>query len=321
MTSVSAILPVYNNVKEALVALRELEKQSYENIEIIVVDDGSTDGTYELLKQYNSSRKLRVYRIEHSGPSRARNFGASKAEGDILFFAEADCLYSPNYVKDAVGKIVSENSEAVCLTGAPLKVRSTIATECIEIENKMQHILLATGKIKPFYAWVFRKETFLSLGGFDESLFQGEDKDLFSRLVSSGYKVSLITGVNWWHIRDQTLAEMSRKWMNRGMSRISFALKNRLFIDIAKKLAPVSLLIAGILLIPLNFVFGISLLVVLFLIFVAKSAMVMRISWNSVNNKKAYIYYPFFVAVRNISSGLGYAAGIISILAKKLVRR
>lgn len=321
MTAVSAILPVYNNIKEALVAVGELEKQSYENMEIIVVDDGSTDGTFELLKKHSSPRKFSVYRIEHCGPSRARNFGASKAEGDILFFAEADCLYSPSYVKDAVGKIVSENSDAVCLTGAPLKVRSTIATECIEIENKVQHILLSTGRINPFYAWVFRKETFLSLGGFDESLFQGEDKDLFSRLVSSGYKVSLITGVNWWHIRDQTLTEMSRKWMNRGMSRISFVLKNRLFIDMARKLAPVSLLFTGIILIPLNFGFGISLLVALFLIFIAKSVLVMRISWNSVCNKKAYIYYPVFVAVRNISSGLGYAAGIISILAKKLARR
>jgi glycosyltransferase involved in cell wall biosynthesis len=323
MEKVSAILPVYNGEREVLDAIKQIEDQSYENVEIIVVDDGSSDNTFDVVKNYIPRRNIKLIKTDHMGPSHARNVGAAVSDGEVLFFAEADCFYSKDYVKKAVDKLKSENSEAVCLTGAPFKEKSTIATECIEIENRIQHALLDSGKIKPFYAWVFKKKAFLSVGGFDENLFQAEDKDLFRRFMLKGYKVSLVAGINWWHKRDQTLAKMSKKWMKRGISRVSYAVKNRLISDIAKKLIPLILLFSGILFTLVVPAVGLTILAFLLLIFIIKSLIVAYSSWSFVEKKIVFLYYPLFIATRNLSSGAGYVIGLVSYFSryvKKMIR-
>jgi len=96
---VSVIVPVYNNEKYIGRCLESLLCQDYRDYEIIVVNDGSTDGSVEKIKAINSDR-IRLFTIENSGPSAARNYGISKCneKSDYLFFVDSDDTVTNNYL-------------------------------------------------------------------------------------------------------------------------------------------------------------------------------------------------------------------------------
>lgn len=317
---VSVVLPVFNSAKELPASLSELDKQSFTDREIIVVDDGSTDETWGEAKELSEGRTdIVLVRTEHRGPSHARNAGLQKARGDIVFFSESDCVYDRDYLERAVGALDSDaTAAAVCLTGAPLITRSTLATRSIDIENKVQHRLLEQGKIEPFYAWVFRREAISKLGGFDERLFQGEDKDVFRRLKDAKYTVAWVPGVNWRHIRDQTTSELARKWYTRGKTRVLYLLKYRKAGETAKGLAPLWATIVGFAVLPFSPIIGAALLVLVAATFLYRTLRVMSISWGSVDSKRSYLGYPLFLLVRNFSTSLGYSAAMLTVVPRKL---
>jgi glycosyltransferase AglI len=317
---VSIVLPLYNSENEVPTVLGELDKQSYPSREIVVVDDGSEDRTSERVAALINGRSdVRLLRSAHRGASHARNLGALQARGEIIFFSESDCVYDSAYLEKAVSSLESDpGAGAVCLTGAPLIKRSTLATRCIDIENKVQHRLLNEGKIQPFYAWVYRKDVFEKLGGFDERLFQGEDKDLFARLKAAGYGVEWVPGINWHHVRDQTTAELARKWFSRGKTRVLYSLKQRRWLEILKTLAPFWTLILGLAVLFWFPVVGVVLILLVVLAFLVQSAKTMFVSWPEVERKRAFWGYPLFLMVRNFSMALGYSKALGTIVVRKL---
>lgn len=311
---VSIVLPVYNSSKELPAALFELDKQSYKDREIIIIDDGSSDDTWDAARILCAGRgDITLERTEHRGPAHARNVGVQLARGDIVFFSEADCVYDESYLEKAVDSLESENAAAVCLTGAPLVTRSTMATNCIEIENRLQHRLLEQKKMEPFYAWVYRRDVLLKLGGFDDRLFQAEDRDLFKRLKDAKYSVAWVPGVNWRHIRDQTTLELAQKWYSRGKTRTLYLIKHKMRWEIAKSIAPLWGTIAGVLLLLwVPWLGGLVLLAVL-TAFLLRSFRVMRTTWRDVTKKRTFFGYPLFIATRNFSTALGYSVALLRV--------
>src|ERR1700722_4657914 len=317
---VSIVLPMYNSAADVAEVLAELDRQSYRDREIILVDDGSTDATKKVATDLTSGRKdVTVVETNHGGASHARNAGVGNSRGEIVFFAESDCVYDPMYLQRAVDSLDSDpKAGAVCLTGAPLITRSTLATQCIDIENKVQHQLLNQGKIKPFYAWVYRKEVLIELGGFDEKLFQGEDKDLFGRVKKAGYTVAWVPGVNWWHRRDQTTPQLAKKWFTRGRTRVLFSIKHRRILDILKTVAPFWFTVFGFLLLIWSPLLGALVLLLVALLFLGTTLKVMRISWPVVKRKRTFLGYPLFVMTRNFSMAMGYSIALVTILVRKI---
>ncbi|MDG6994405.1 MAG: glycosyltransferase [Nitrososphaerota archaeon] len=317
---VSMVLPVFNEEKEIRNALAELGKQTYSNSEIIVVDDGSSDKTCEIAGEVgNSLKNFRVIRTKHRGPSSARNEGTKESKGDIVFFGECDCVYDADYLDKAVVAL-KKNPEAgaVCLTGGPLNLKSTLATDCIELENKLQHKLLEEGKIKPFYAWVFRREALEKTGGFDERLFQAEDKDLFRRVTEAGYKIAWVPGINWRHKRSETLSELSRKWFARGRTRVLYSLKHGLVTDLAKTLFPLWVFALGVLLLLYSPLVGGMLILLVLLLFLGQSLRIVLYVRPDSDLAKLVFIYPVFLIARNFSSGLGYSYGLLRYLGLRI---
>ena len=317
---VSIVLPVYNSSGGLAVALSQLDGQSYRDREIILVDDGSTDDTTNVAASLSAGRDdIVVVRTDHRGASHARNAGVERARGEVVFFAESDCVYELDYLQKAVDALQSQpKAGAVCLTGAPLITRSTLATECIDIENKVQHSLLDQGKIKPFYAWVYRREVLIALGGFDERLFQGEDKDLFRRLEKANYEVAWVPGINWRHLRNQTTFQLAKKWFTRGRSRILYSIKHRRIFDIIKTMVPFWTVVLGLLLLVRLPTYGAILLLLVGLLFVAQTIRIARVSWRFVQRKGVYLGYPVFLITRNMSMAMGYSVALLTILVRKV---
>ena len=96
-TKVSIVMPVYNGGSLMQQMLDSLCRQTFEDFELIVVDDGSTDDTALNLARYAEKEpRLRPFTVPNGGPARARNFGIGKAEGEYLYLCDADDLPEPN---------------------------------------------------------------------------------------------------------------------------------------------------------------------------------------------------------------------------------
>ncbi len=103
MKKVSIIIPIYNTKEFLPTVFESLLSQTYGNIEIVAVDDGSTDGSLEVCRDYaKRDGRVKLFAIENSGVSQARNFGLENAEGEFVMFLDSDDTYTP----DAVEKLV-----------------------------------------------------------------------------------------------------------------------------------------------------------------------------------------------------------------------
>jgi len=109
---VSIIIPVYNREHILSNCLKSVLNQDYKNIEIIIIDDGSTDKSYTIVKNYQQeSEKISAYHIENGGASKARNFGLSKAKGEYICFIDSDDIVSIDYISTLVNAMETFNSD------------------------------------------------------------------------------------------------------------------------------------------------------------------------------------------------------------------
>lgn len=109
---ISIILPVYNGENYIESAILSVLNQTYNNYELIIINDGSTDGTIKILKKFANIDKIKIFNQENKGVSSARNLGISNVSGDILMFLDADDLYLPNYLETVIN---NWNNELVCV--------------------------------------------------------------------------------------------------------------------------------------------------------------------------------------------------------------
>lgn len=109
---ISIVLPVYNSEKYVESAIISVLKQTYKNYELIIINDGSTDKTTDILNKFAKLKNIKVFNQENSGVSSARNLGISNINGDILMFLDADDEYLPNYLETVVN---NWNNELICV--------------------------------------------------------------------------------------------------------------------------------------------------------------------------------------------------------------
>ena len=112
---VSIIIPVYNVENYLRVCLNSVCRQTLEGIEVIAVDDGSTDGSPAILEEYAEQYPdfFHVYHIPNQGVSHARNYGVSKAQGEYILFVDSDDFIAPDMCELLYGKAVRDNDDVV----------------------------------------------------------------------------------------------------------------------------------------------------------------------------------------------------------------
>ncbi len=190
--SLSVIIPTYNRSLQVVNAIRSVLDQTshLKKLEIIVVDDGSTDDTEKKLKDLNI-KELTYYKIDHTGkPARARNYGARQAKGEVLAFLDSDDTWKPNKLRDQLPFL--ELSSTVLVYGQgeiAQSVDELVETNQIEGGESFE-ALLKTNSI-PNSSVILRRSAFNEVEGFDESeKMEVEDYHLWLK-VSKNYPTGI----------------------------------------------------------------------------------------------------------------------------------
>ncbi|MET3319931.1 UNVERIFIED_ORG: glycosyltransferase involved in cell wall biosynthesis [Peribacillus simplex] len=199
---VSVIIPSYNPGLLIENAIRSIERQTYKNIEIIIIDDGSTDGTIEWLKKNN--KRFTFITQKNSGAAAARNKGVSIASGNFIAFLDADDIWFPNKLKKQI-RILQENKEISFVFSNGIIINGNIGFDTLKLESDCRDKLFDLYTNPPElvdFNWNFRihsvptssivlkKDAFTKVGGFPH-LVQGEDFALIQLLLAynNGYAI------------------------------------------------------------------------------------------------------------------------------------
>lgn len=180
MTKVSVIIPTKNEEKNIGRCLQSLQSQNYTSIEVIVVDNHSNDKTRQITQKFGAE-------FFEKGPERSvqRNFGAQKATGEILFFIDADMEIGKEVIKQAVD-LIRADPEIKSILVPEKSVGNHFWARVRALER---NCYLGESTIEA--ARIFDRNTFLKIGGFDESLIAAEDWDLTQRASRIG-KISRV---------------------------------------------------------------------------------------------------------------------------------
>lgn len=192
---VSIIIPTFNREDIVGRAIDSALAQTYERKEIIVVDDGSTDGTLDLLKKYEPAG-VRIIAQQNRGPSAARNRGVCESRGQLLAFLDSDDVWLPEKLERQVRLLERAGRDVpCCLCNAivrspgrdiPSFDLAPLEISCPEGVWTNATEVLSTRGVVFTQAVIARRDVFSRIGGFDEDLRLMEDWDLSLRLSQEG---------------------------------------------------------------------------------------------------------------------------------------
>jgi glycosyltransferase involved in cell wall biosynthesis len=159
--------------------LRSIREQTYENIEIIVVDSYSSDDTRKIAKKFGA--KITEIKARRS---RARSVGAEKARGDFILSLDSDMELTPTVVEKCVRK-VGDGFDAVIIPEVSIGVGFWARCKAVEKSCYIGDELIEASRF-------FKRETFESVKGYDPELEAGEDWDLNQRIRKARYRIGRI---------------------------------------------------------------------------------------------------------------------------------
>lgn len=203
MHKVSLVVPVYNLENYVLNVLNDIKNQTYKDLEVIIINDGSKDSSLEIVRQFfNTANSLtsKIISIENSGVSKARNLGLEAAEGEFILLIDGDDGLKHDAVEKLVQKITKEDAD-ICFTGyeeytdfnkAPIAKYSD--TKCYVNEavagttalkmKLMKEIWICTGNA------LYRKELLKQYHiSYSENMSYGEDIEFIGRCLFHANKV------------------------------------------------------------------------------------------------------------------------------------
>ena len=223
----SVIVPVYNRPDEVDELLESLCSQTFNDFEVIIVEDGSQKPCKDVCDKYASILDLHYYLKENSGPGQSRNYGVERAQGDYVIILDSDVVLPEKYLESVECRVESVECRAF---GGPDATHPSFTPIQKAISYSMTSFFTTGGirggkkKLDKFYPRSFnmgiRRDVYLQLGGFSKMRF-GEDIDFSYRIVEAGYKPQLFPDAWVWHKRRTDFRKFFRQVYNSGIARIN----------------------------------------------------------------------------------------------------
>ena len=197
---ISVIMPVYNREKFVTTAIESVLNQSFKNLELIIVDDGSTDGTLELCNKYRDCKNVKIFTNENHGCSYSRNFGMEKASGKYLMFMDSDDWIEPDMIKRMYDRMKEEDSDVV-ICGVSMESSNHIDVMIPKLDKNgyswfSDRALVANPVNKLFKCEIIEKENLK----FPEDIRFGEDLCFSVFYLLNCKKISLVRSALYHYI-------------------------------------------------------------------------------------------------------------------------
>lgn len=193
--AVSIVIPAYNEAKVINKTVQALLKSAYPKLEIIVIDDGSQDGTYhKTSRRFAQDPRVHIFNINNGGKARALNFGIRKSKGEIIITLDADTLFAPETIQELIKPFQNKKIGAVA---GNVKVgnRINLLTRCQALEyitsqnlDRRAYHLMNCIPVVPGAAGAWRRQALFDVGGFRDHTL-AEDADLTFAMILKGYRV------------------------------------------------------------------------------------------------------------------------------------
>lgn len=186
----SVIIPLYNKEKWIEECISSVLSQSFEQFEVLVINDGSTDTSLEVIQHYLEDKRIRVITQPNAGVSKARNRGIEEAKYDLIAFLDADDLWHKDFLKYCDQAFTQFINTAI------------VGTKCVKQSNASHQSTqtpfngeISIEEIKDYFSFaykeplfhsssvVIKKNVFKKIGYFDNQLKSGEDLDMWFRIM------------------------------------------------------------------------------------------------------------------------------------------
>lgn len=224
MPAVSVITPAYNVEPYLADAVRSALAQTYGDLEVLIIDDGSTDGTAAVARRCaESDPRVRVLHKPNGGISTARNLALREARGQFIAILDSDDLWEPEYLEAQVG-ILESRPDVAIVTGNGWFLggvfNGQLARPCPDTRPEPDLAAILEDETAVFIMSVFRRAVVDTIGGFDESLRTNEDYDYWLRAARAGFRFHRNDRPLGWYRRrgDSLSADEAR--MLRGVLRV-----------------------------------------------------------------------------------------------------
>lgn len=216
---VSVIITTKNEKAVIGNLLKSIKNQTYKNIEIILVDNYSSDKTLEIVQKFKNVN------IFQQGPERSaqRNYGAKQSSGEFLFFLDADMELTPGVIKDCVEEIDEQNA-----VGIVVPEQSKWTNFWGQVKAFERSFYSEKGDPVTDAARFFSKKVFNKAGGYDESITGPEDWDLPDRIREMNFKIGRSTQIIYHHEQEISLINLFRKKFYYGLNAHKYLSKHNI---------------------------------------------------------------------------------------------
>jgi glycosyltransferase involved in cell wall biosynthesis len=226
-SAASIIIPTFNGatrIGNCLTAV--LQQTRGRNVEILVVNDGSTDNTLDAVASYSG---VRVLSQPNAGPAAARNRGAEEARGTIILFTDDDCVPMPDWLDAMLQPF--QDPEVVGVKGVYRTRQRRLLARFVQIEYEDRYRLMAGLSSIDFvdtYSAGFRRDRFLEMKGYDTSfpLACAEDVELSYRMSNRGWEMRFVPAAVVYHTHPDTLRRYLKKKYKFAFWRVLAVRKN-----------------------------------------------------------------------------------------------
>jgi len=327
---ISVIVPAHNAAETIGGCLEALLHQTVprETYEVIVVDDGSTDGTAAIARRYEDAG-VQVVSQTHQGLAAARNHGARLARGELLLFTDADCQPFPDWIEHLTAPFA--DPEIVGAKGVYRTRQRGLVPRFVQVEYEDRYDRMRRVRYIDFidtYSAAYRREVFWENQGFGPTFPTDalEEQGLSFRLAQKGYRMVFVPEARVYHIHDRTVAEYARRKASIGYwkalltrwyperilrdSHTPFSVRLQIIlIALAGLLLPVALVWPAALWGALLCLAGFGLSTVPFVVKAAR------------RDRGVAVVAPALLAVRALALGSGFAVGWVRFTVRRDTRR
>lgn len=238
---VSIILAVYNEEQYISKCIQTLLSQTEAELEILIIDDGSKIPVSSLKITHLNNSTLHVFRTNHDGPAKARNYGVSQSNGNIVVFLDGDMYFEPDFIAQLIEPIIKGNAKGTFSSQEYVANWENVWARCWNWEQGLYGTLRIKAQdnmVRDFRAIL--KSEFVRVGGFDDTGYT----DTWTLSKKLGY-LPLETQARYYHFNPETLKEVihQAKWIGGRIRKLGILGK---FIAMLRSSIPLSLVVATV---------------------------------------------------------------------------